>query len=71
LQIRELIQSSHKDKVQEMLIIFKRNKIDEWAMELKEEYIGAAYQHLDDIAVLSVRKTPLIEMAQFLVRRDY
>jgi geranylgeranyl diphosphate synthase type II len=71
LQIRELIQSNHKDKVQEMLIIFKRNKIDEWAMELKEEYIGAAYQHLDDIAVLSVRKTPLIEMAQFLVRRDY
>jgi geranylgeranyl diphosphate synthase, type II len=71
MRIRELMHSNKESKVQEMLAIFKKSKIDKWAMELKEEYINAAYQHLDDIAVLSVRKKPLIEMAQFLVRRDY
>jgi geranylgeranyl diphosphate synthase, type II len=69
--IKELMKSNAADKVEQMLSIFKSCGIDEWAMELKEKYMQAAFQHLDDIAVLSVRKKPLIELAQFLVQRDY
>jgi geranylgeranyl diphosphate synthase type II len=58
-------------KVQKVLTIFKATGIDEWAKELKEKYIASAHQHLEDIAVVSVRKKPLKELAQFLVQRDY
>lgn len=61
--------SAHK--VDKVLTIFKETGIDEWAKELKEKYVAAAYQHLEDIAVVSVRKKPLKELAQFLVQRDY
>jgi geranylgeranyl diphosphate synthase type II len=54
-----------------MLSIFKSCGVDAWAKELKEKYVGAAFTHLEDIAVLSARKKPLKELAGFLVQRDY
>jgi geranylgeranyl diphosphate synthase, type II len=69
--IKELMQSNPADKVDRMISIFKSCGIDKWAKELKEKYLNAAFQHLEDIAVLSVRKQPLIDLAQFLVQRDY
>ncbi len=41
------------------------------AKQLKEKYITTAFHHLEEIAVVSVRKKPLKELAQFLVQRDY
>ena len=69
--IKELIKTNPADKVNQMLSIFKSCGIDEWAKELKEKYMQTAFKHLDDIAVLSVRKKPLMELAEFLVQREY
>jgi geranylgeranyl diphosphate synthase type II len=58
------------DKVAKVLDIFKACGIDEWAMELKDQYLSAAFKHLDDIAVWSERKAPLTRLAHYLVQRD-
>ena len=54
-----------------MLQIFKACGVDTWARELKIKYMDAAYQHLEDIAVLSVRKEPLRQLAAFLLQREH
>ncbi len=70
-EMRELIKTNPPDKVQKMLSIFKACGVDEEAKILKNRYINIAYQHLEDIAVLSSRKEPLKQLAQFLVQRDH
>ncbi len=58
------------DKVNKVLAIFKECKVDEWAQQLKEKYLQTALQHLEDTAVLSVRKKPLVELAEYLIQRE-
>ncbi len=70
-QINQLLNSNSADKVAQMLAIFRACGVDAWAMELKNKYLDEALHHLDDIAVLSGRKAPLRELAQFLVQREY
>ena len=70
-QLLQLLQTNAEDKVGQVLAIFKNCGVDEWAIELKEKYLTTAYQHLEDIAVLSIRKKPLTELARFLVQREY
>jgi geranylgeranyl diphosphate synthase type II len=70
-ELKELILANPDDKVSRMLSIFKNCRVDEWAKQLKEKYVDAALKHLEDIAVLSVRKKPLKELTGFLVQRDY
>ncbi len=53
------------------LSLFKACGVDVWSKDLKEKYMEKALQHLDDIAVISTRKKPLRELADFLVQRDY
>ncbi|MEJ8819794.1 polyprenyl synthetase family protein [Lacibacter sp. H407] len=67
----ELMQTNPADKVEQVISIFKSAGVDAWAMELKNQYIEKAMQHLEDIAVLSKRKEPLQQLAQFLVQREY
>jgi geranylgeranyl diphosphate synthase type II len=67
----DLLQVEGPAKVQEVLAIFKACNVDAWAMELKEKYLQTAIQHLDAIAVVSGRKKPLEELAEFLVQRTY
>lgn len=69
--INQLLNSNAPDKVEQMLGIFRACGVDAWAMELKNKYLDEALRHLDDIAVLSGRKAPLRELAQFLVQRAY
>ncbi len=69
--IKELMRANAAGKVEEMLAIFKSCGVDAWANELKEKYVSAAFQHLDDIAVFSTRKEPLRQLATFLMERDY
>jgi hypothetical protein len=38
---------------------------------LKETYAGYAFQHLEDIAVMSGRKEPLHTLALSLMQREY
>ena len=70
-QLLQLLETNAEDKVEQVLAIFKNCGVDEWAIELKEKYLTTAYQHLEDIAVLSIRKKPLTELARFLVQREY
>lgn len=69
--LQELMACNTPDKVQEVLAIFKACGADEWAKELKEKYLQTALTHLQDIAVLSSRKKPLEELAEFLIQREY
>jgi len=70
-ELTELMKQNPSDKVDRVLSIFRACGIDEWALELKNQYLNTALQHLDDIAVLSTRKEPLRQLAGFLVKRDY
>ena len=47
--IKKLLSSNDDDKVSRMLSIFKSGGVDEWAKELKEKYVNAAFKHLEDI----------------------
>jgi geranylgeranyl diphosphate synthase type II len=70
-QIKALKTADAPTKVEGMLQIFRDCGVDAWARELKGLYMEAAYQHLEDIAVLSRRKEPLRQLADFLVQREY
>lgn len=73
-QFKELLDQSAKnssDKIKNILQIFRDCKSDEWALQLKNKYLDEALSHLEDIAVLSKRKEPLMELAHFLVKRDH
>lgn len=70
-QLKELMQTNPADKVEQVLAIYKAAGVDEWAMQLKNQYFEKAMQHLEDIAVLNKRKEPLQQLAQFLVQREY
>ena len=59
------------DKINKVLQLYKDCKADDWAKELKEKYLQTALKHLDDAAVLSVRKKPLTELAAYLVQREF
>ena len=70
-ELNELASSEHPHKVQKVLQIMKSCGVDEWARQLKEQYFEKALFHLEEIAVLSRRKTALEELAQFLVQREH
>lgn len=70
-ELKALLCENSEDKVQRVLKIFRDCDADNWAKELKQQYYDKALYHLDEIAVLSARKQPLIEIADFLIQRDY
>jgi geranylgeranyl diphosphate synthase type II len=69
-ELKNLIGSNPSDKVEKVLAIYKKCKIDDWANTLKEAYLNKAYHHLNEIAVSAVRKQTLRELAQYLIKRD-
>jgi geranylgeranyl diphosphate synthase, type II len=69
-ELKQLILREDEGKIEEVLGIYKSCNIDQWAKELKQKYFSIAMNHLDEIAVLSVRKKPLEELADYLMERD-
>ncbi len=69
-ELKALMQNNPADKVEKVLQIFKDCKVDDWARELKNKYLNTALKHLEDTAVLSVRKKPLQELADYLMMRE-
>lgn len=69
--LQHLVETNPPDKVQQVLSIFKDCNVDEWARALKEKYLQSALKHLDDIAVVSIRKKPLEDLAAYLIQREY
>ena len=70
-ELHHLLQTNEPDKVERMLKIYKECGADDWTVDLKNRFMDEAVQHLEDIAVLSRRKEPLMELARYLVKRDY
>ena len=65
-----LIKNNPSNKVEKVLQIFSDCKAEEWSTELKEKYYNIALKHLDDVAVLSPRKTELQKLAADLMMRE-
>lgn len=65
------LRGNDPQKIEKVLQLFRDCKADEWALELKNKYLDEALGHMEDIAVLTKRKEPLRELAQFLVKRDH
>lgn len=70
-ELNKLVKENPADKVEKVLQLFRDCKVDEWALQLKDRYLDEAFTHLEDIAVLSRRKQPLKDLADFLVKRDH
>lgn len=69
-ELAELLAGNAPDKVARMLALYRACGVDAWASELKEKYLQTALQHLEDTAVVSVRKQPLVELAGYLITRE-
>ena len=69
-RLNQLLQSNPADKVEQVLAIYRACGVEEWALTLKNQYLEIAFQHLEDIAVLSSRKEPLRQLAYYLIQRD-
>lgn len=70
-ELLSLMKHNPEDKVAKVLQLFHDCKVDNWALQLKNQFLDEAFNHLEDIAVLSGRKQPLKELAQFLVQREH
>jgi len=68
--LKNLLQNNPVDKIDKVLKIFKLCNVDEWAKKLKDKYLQVALTHLEEIAVLSERKKPLKELAEYLIQRE-
>ena len=69
-ELKLLIKNNHTDKVEKVMQIFTDCKVADWARELKNKYLQTALKHLEDTAVLSARKKPLQELADYLMLRE-
>lgn len=69
--LKKLLQNDDPGKVQNVLQLFRDCSVDEWALKLKNQFLDEAFAHLEDIAVLSIRKEPLKQLALFLIQREY
>ncbi|MFM6994770.1 MAG: polyprenyl synthetase family protein [Sediminibacterium sp.] len=67
--LNALLASDPADKVDQVLDIFRACKVDAWAEDLKQKYMQEALEHLESIAVVSARKKPLIDLANYLMNR--
>ncbi|MFC0775575.1 polyprenyl synthetase family protein [Terrimonas alba] len=70
-ELLSLMKNNPDDKVARVLQLFHDCKVDDWALQLKNQFLDEAFNHLEDIAVLSARKQPVKELAQFLVQREH
>ena len=70
IELDYLIKNNPADKVEKILQIYKDCKADDWSTELKDKYYNIALKHLDDVAVLSPRKTELQKLAADLMMRE-
>jgi geranylgeranyl diphosphate synthase type II len=69
-ELLDLAQSKDESKVDAVINIYRSCKVDEWAKELKAKYLAIAMEHLEDTAVISVRKKPLTDLAHNLMDRE-
>lgn len=69
-ELRRLLTTDEPEKVAKVLEIFRAVGVDAWARELKNSFIEQAQAHMEEVAVLSVRKKPMMDLMHYLVQRD-
>jgi geranylgeranyl diphosphate synthase type II len=69
-EILELIQGSKNDKVAEMLDLYTATSADIACKDAVAAYSKAAFDCLEEVAVLSKRKESLKNLAQYLLQRE-
>jgi geranylgeranyl diphosphate synthase, type II len=69
-ELAHLANIKSADKVEKVLAIYEGCKVKEWARDLKAQFMNEAFEHLEDIAVISKRKEPLKELAGYLLQRE-
>ncbi len=69
-RLEDLMQRNDQNKVEQVLEIYRKCGIDNWANELKLKYLNLALSHLESIVVSKVRKEPLVELAHYLIQRE-
>jgi geranylgeranyl diphosphate synthase type II len=70
-ELKKLLAGNGSGKTERILQLFQDCKVNEWALQLKNKYLDEALIHLEDVAVISTRKEPLKDLAQFLVQREH
>jgi geranylgeranyl diphosphate synthase type II len=70
-ELKKLLSGNGSGKTEKILRLFRDCKLNEWALQLKRKYLDDALTHLEDVAVISKRKEPLKEVAQFLIQREH
>jgi geranylgeranyl diphosphate synthase type II len=70
-ELKRLMQENPEDKVARVLSVFDDCGVNQWAANLKEKYITEAFEHLEEMAVVTSRKEALRQLAQFLVQREH
>ncbi len=69
-ELANLLATNEADKVNKVLAIFNACGVAQWAEDLKAKYMQEAFEHLEAIAVVSARKQPLIDLANYLMNRN-
>ncbi len=69
-ELKHLSSLNDDSKIEPVLEIYRACNVDEWAKELKQKHLAIAMEHLEEIAVVSLRKKPLAELAHYLMERD-
>lgn len=70
-ELKILLSSNPPDKVEKVLSLYRQTGADKLTKDLQEAYYQKALYHLEEIAVFSSRKKPLLDLADFLIKRDY
>ncbi len=69
-EIDDVLLMESTDKVPAMLNLFASTKADEACRQAVQQYSDMAFKCLEEAAVVSKRKEPLFELAQYLLMRD-
>jgi geranylgeranyl diphosphate synthase type II len=69
-QIQDLLAAESGSKVNDMLALFKNTGAHDACREAVSKYSQSAFNCLEEAAVLSKRKEPLFQLAQYLLQRD-
>jgi geranylgeranyl diphosphate synthase type II len=69
-ELKNILKVNDESKIQKVIEIYRSCNLHKWAKELKQKYYSIAMEHLEEVAVISVRKKPLEELASYLMVRD-
>lgn len=68
--IRELLTHSDDNKVADMLALYTKTGADAHCRDAVADYSRRAFDCLEDVAIPSRRKQPLLELAEYLLMRE-